>query len=405
MKRVSVLAALALALCVGVPSVAAAPSKAAATVVHASAAPGVTVVSFTSTKLGDGAFIQGEARNGYLVPVSFVQLLVSAYDSAGKVVASQKLPLSPAILDPGETAPFMVGLDKGGARYTVTVASFRPETRAPNRNFTVTHGAPTVDEDGALHLTGTVRNDNTTPSAISLFLTYRDAAGTAVGMTLTLVDDLHDVAPGASASFEFEDLIPPEFASFDILADGISDPTTGVAIDPVFSTATVGSTTKLTGTAKPGEAVTFQQYGASGWADIAGMTATADATTGAFTASYKVAGPAYVRAVAPSATSPGVGIVVAASATFKTTAASAKKGAKVTLSGAVKPGAAGTVVTIQRKVGSKWTTLATAKLSASGAFTYAWVPKAAGTYVLRASVPAVGLIQAGVSATKTVKVK
>jgi hypothetical protein len=82
-----------------------------------------------------------------------------------------------------------------------------------------------------------------------------------------------------------------------------------------------------------------------------------------------------------------------------------KRGATVVLSGSVKPSLAGTVVTIERKVGSKWVKVAAVKLSSSSTFTYRWVPRVAGTYVLRATVPGVGVTLGTSSASKTIKVK
>ena len=404
MKRVSVLAALALALCVGVPSVAAAPSR-AGQVVHASTAPAVSVVSYSADELGDYVFFTGEVQNTYPLPVTAVVVHATAFDAAGKVVAEKDGLTFLLKLDPGERAPLLAVLNHAGARYDLKVTGFAISHEGPNRNFTITTGSPTTDPDGTLHYPGTITNNNLEPAEVSIVATYRDAAGKAVGSSLITVNDSDEIAAGASVPFELKDEFPPEYVSIDLIPDGIGQATTGVAVDWVVVPPVIGSTMKLTGTAKPGDAITFEQYGASGWAPIAGLDATADATTGDFTASCKVVGPAYVRAVSPSAKSPGIAILAAASTTLKASATSVKKGAKVTLSGTVKPATAGTVVTIQRKVGSKWTTLATAKLSASGAFTYAWVPKAAGTYVLRVTVPTTGLIQAGTSPSLTVKVK
>jgi alpha-tubulin suppressor-like RCC1 family protein len=89
---------------------------------------------------------------------------------------------------------------------------------------------------------------------------------------------------------------------------------------------------------------------------------------------------------------------------IKTSAGSAVPLASVTLTGTVSPAAAGKKVTIQEKSGTTWKTVTTATLSKTSTFSApVRLDLPARSAVFRASMPAVGVVPAGVSSAVTVK--
>jgi hypothetical protein len=86
---------------------------------------------------------------------------------------------------------------------------------------------------------------------------------------------------------------------------------------------------------------------------------------------------------------------------------SVRHGTSVTLSGTVRPSRPGATVIIQRKVNGVWRTFTTVRLSSASAYRYVWTPRAAGTFVFRATIGARAnpSVLGGTSATRKVVVR
>ena len=103
---------------------------------------------------------------------------------------------------------------------------------------------------------------------------------------------------------------------------------------------------------------------------------------------------------APVATRVSYGVTAQANQT------SVSRGARVTLTGAVTPASAGTVVTVQRRIGNQaWTTVTTAKTKADGSVKVRVKQRATGKVSYRLVVPKSGRLAEGVSASIVVTVK
>jgi hypothetical protein len=81
-------------------------------------------------------------------------------------------------------------------------------------------------------------------------------------------------------------------------------------------------------------------------------------------------------------------VTVVPKVTLAASASRVLRGGTVTLSGSVAPGRSGQVVSIQRYVAGAWRTLASTRLSSTGAYSYALHPSTRGTWTLRVLVPA-----------------
>jgi len=104
-------------------------------------------------------------------------------------------------------------------------------------------------------------------------------------------------------------------------------------------------------------------------------------------------------AISPTVTATSLRKVIVKLATNKTTIA---VGETIELSGKAYPFVSGTVATIERFNGIKWTTLVTTTISSTGTFKRLLKPDATTTY--RAVVPRTGLLATGVSASVRVQI-
>jgi hypothetical protein len=93
--------------------------------------------------------------------------------------------------------------------------------------------------------------------------------------------------------------------------------------------------------------------------------------------------------------------------TLYASSTSVRRGSSVTLSGSVRPSHPGARVTIQRKLNGTWRSFATVRLSSASTYRYLMKVSVAGTYVLRAFIPAQTnpSVLSGASATRTIKVR
>ncbi|WP_418058370.1 putative Ig domain-containing protein [Pimelobacter simplex] len=198
-------------------------------------------------------------------------------------------------------------------------------------------------------------------------------------------------------------------------APGAADAATKrtVSITAAPAQAMAGSSVTLTGrlTRSPkGTPLVVQRKVGAGWAKVASVRT--KNKSGAYTvklARTTTPGTSYYRAVAPkrgklkAATSRAVAVVsqtsVAVGLTVDPVSVVDGIPTPVTLSGTVRPFAAGTTVTLQSRSGAVWVPVTTAKLSATGAFTA--TTTASGEMTYRATVPAGGPRLAGVSPART----
>lgn len=150
-----------------------------------------------------------------------------------------------------------------------------------------------------------------------------------------------------------------------------------------------------------------QKYGTTTWAALTSATTT---STGAYAFTVKPSYSTryrigYVGAAAVGgAYSPVAAVSVAPTATMGASRTSLNYGGSVTLSTTIRPGHAGSTVTLQRWNGTAWATVTTRKLSSTSSTTAYVKPPARGTNKYRWLLPAHTDHTSGVSATASVRV-
>jgi peptidoglycan lytic transglycosylase len=122
-----------------------------------------------------------------------------------------------------------------------------------------------------------------------------------------------------------------------------------------------------------------QDPGGQGWRPVAQTTSGSDGSFG-FAVQANRSG-AY-RAVTEGASSTPQKVTVLPRLAGKATR-HVRRGATVRVRGSVRPGRSGRVVRLQRKSGSGWKTVDSARTSSGGAFRASWRPSSHGSYRLR----------------------
>ncbi len=130
-----------------------------------------------------------------------------------------------------------------------------------------------------------------------------------------------------------------------------------------------------------------------------GFAATVRPTRSTQYAAAYAGGPALM-----GASSPVRSIAVRRYLTLRSSKPTVRHGSPAFLSGVATPAQYRLAVSLQRYTGRTWVSVATTTLAASGAFRATWRPAVAGTYRLRAVVPASRGNAAGVSATVVLRV-
>jgi hypothetical protein len=384
----------------------AARATAASVMATAAAEYGVHVASTDGWYTATTLTVVGEISNDTDLPARNVTVRATASTPAGTVATGVK-GVWLDIVDPGETASFRVDVDlpRSFDTYRVDIEDWDYTFLAANHYFSGTASATAVDA-GTTHVSGAMKNENVDPAGDNVAVaTLYAADGTVVGSGVTTLSGT--LAPGASApySLDVEHAIASTPATVTVVVESASDPNTGVTLVATPHDLAYGSKVALTGTAQPAASVTFERYDqpTTSWVRTgAAVSAGADGSfSTVFTPTY---GTSY-RAVSGGIPSALALIYLRTAVTMRTSTKSTTVGRKVTLSGTIKPAGISTRVTIERKVGSAWKTLATGAISGSGAFKVAWTPKAKGSYVLRAWVGGGGDLYPGTSSSITIVVK
>jgi hypothetical protein len=276
-----------------------------------------------------------------------------------------------------------------------------------NHYFTSTVGA-TSDLARSTRIAGTVTNANAVlAGGIVVVATLLDTDGTVIGSGAVSVPG--GLEPGASAPYDLSvahvtiDAAP----TVSIAAESTSDPRTAVtfAVDP--TDIPYGKKVVVRGSAPDGSIVAFERFvQATGRWERAPDEPVAVRPDGAYRVVLKPTVGTTYRAVAGAVVSVPVVVYVHVAVTLRASTKAAAPGAKVVLAGTARPADPGSKVTIQRKVGTTWKTIANVSIAAStGAYSIGWRPKAAGTYVLRAFVGDQSLVFPGTSSSVTVVVR
>ena len=415
---VSIVAAAMLICALVMPAVAAGGSTihlrdhAGGTPVRAAAAYpyGVALDSMDCYLDGATGTVVGDVRNLTDVPVRDIQISVRVEDAAGNV--RSRATGSPwfEFLDPGEWSSFRVDLSNatGGTDCYADVTDWTGTHIPANQYFTASAVAGATSSDGTVTtLSGMLANNNTvSASEIGIAATLYDPDGNVVGASMLALRGT--LTPGGTTSFSIE--VQHKRYSFTpkyrIQAESTSDPqmATTMNVDP--DEIVFGSSTDVSGKGIPGNIVRVQEWDqpTASWVDLGGDQITADGS-GAYALSLSPDRTTTYRTLSGSVASVPVVLFIDAKVTL---AASTKKttvGKKVALAGTAEPVDAGAKAVIQRKVGSTWKSVATGAISSSGAFKVTWIPKAKGTYVLRAYVGDQSQVFAGASSTITIVVK
>jgi hypothetical protein len=105
-----------------------------------------------------------------------------------------------------------------------------------------------------------------------------------------------------------------------------------------------------------------------------------------------------------ASTSPTVTVAETPSISLRLSTKQVKPGTTVTLTGSVAPNNQGKQVELQRQVGTKWVKVTTAKLTAASRYTFKLQTAAAGKFVYRVSMAAIGPFSSASSSTVTLTV-
>jgi hypothetical protein len=373
----------------------------------ASAEYGVHVVSSDGWYTATTLTVVGEVSNDTDLPARHVTVRATAHAADDSVVATGVKAVWLDILDPGEVASFRIDVDLSRPfdTYSVAIEGWSYSFLPANHYFTGTTSAARVD-DTTTHVSGSVTNENVDPAAEGFVVaTLYASDGTVVGSGVTLIPGT--LAAGATAAYalDVEHAQSSTPATVTVVAESTSDPNTGVTFAASPHELGYGTRVTMTGSARPGAAVTIQRYDqpSAGWVS-AGVSATAGAD-----GSYSlVAVPAYgtsYRAMSGGIASALALVYVKTAVAMRASTKSTTVGRKVILTGVVKPGGVSSSVRIERKVSGAWKALATGTISSTGAFTVTWTPKAKGSYTVRAWVGGGGDLYPGTSAVITIVVK
>lgn len=217
---------------------------------------------------------------------------------------------------------------------------------------------------------------------ISAFATANTLVSYQFGCTSApfQLDHLKVTASGNTTDYDLQS--PTQITRTALRADKTSI-ATGASVDLTGSVTAALSGPLSTGAAQ----LQAAPYGSTDFTTVGTATLPATVFTVKPTAAtdYRLQYLGSDPAAAPSV-SPTVTIRIAASVTARLAAARVTSGKKFTLSGAVKPGAAGARVSLQRYVAKKWQTLATKKTDARGTYSFAKKATKGGTWKLRAAV-------------------
>jgi hypothetical protein len=232
----------------------------------ASAAQAITLLSQTTFVDSAGTDdIVGELRNDGTTNIENITLNFQFLSSTGTVLGSDSTTALADRLAPGEKSPFRLTFTKpaGYHHYTVT-ASATDVAAPPNHNFTTTITSEPVDGFGIKHLTGPVRNNNTTDADfVEVVFTFFDAAGHVVNAGSEFVND-DTITPGGTSTIDFMVDPDPAYSTYTMFAQSNSDAAPGASPSPTPSstaspsaspTATPSPSTEITPTVTLGQSI------------------------------------------------------------------------------------------------------------------------------------------------------
>jgi hypothetical protein len=216
---------------------------------HASAAVDIAVLPNSSSYL-DGAerHIVGEVQNNGSASVEVVQLRIAFLDAGGTEVGSDTAIVSVDRLAPGEKGPFheVFVPPAGYDHYAVTYDSANEIASPPNHNFTILSSSDQI-LSGFRHVTGSIRNDNTTDADfVQVVITFYNGA-TVVDEASDYVDDDATLA-GQASHFDVQASSVPAYTRYTLLGQSNSTPSPGASPSP---TATASPTASPNPTATP----------------------------------------------------------------------------------------------------------------------------------------------------------
>jgi hypothetical protein len=183
----------------------------------------VDIVSASNYTSSTGSlWLVGEVVNNTSSTVEYVKVIVSYYDGAGALVATDSTYSDMDELLPGETSPFSsLTLDPpaGIVRHDLAV-EYRTTGTTPLRGFDVRVGNVRRSSTGSLRFTGEViNNTGKTAEFVKIMVALYDGAGTVIR-----VDDTYSerdtIAAGGRSPFEILILDAPMYDSYKLWVDG-----------------------------------------------------------------------------------------------------------------------------------------------------------------------------------------
>lgn len=190
--------------------------------------PEVTLVSSSDWASPGSSYrhVVGEVRNTGDVNVYAIEVNLEFYDAGGTLLATDRTYVHVGILAPGDLAGFdsMFAVPPGYQHYSVTISA-EPTSQDPNHNFTVRVTNRFTTAGGYEHIVGQVTNDNATNARlVSVYSTFYDASGRAVGQEHTFVNG-DELGPGQTGSYEFiRSSDEPRYVGHRIFADSPTAP-------------------------------------------------------------------------------------------------------------------------------------------------------------------------------------
>mgnify|MGYP001765487739 CR=1 FL=1 len=149
----------------------------------------------------------GELQNTGSQAADYVKVVVTLYDSAGKVVGTDFTYTEIDTVLAGQKSPFEVlELDNSVVSkmhdYELAIADANVTTTAPYRAFTILSQSHSVDITGSYHVVGEVRNTGTQSATyVKVVATFYDSAGDVVATDFGYTDP-STLAAGQTAPFE-----------------------------------------------------------------------------------------------------------------------------------------------------------------------------------------------------------
>lgn len=165
--------------------------------------------------------IVGEVQNNSDTPLELVQIDVTFYDDAGKVIGTDFTFATLDVIPPGGKAPFVLTKEQGRliSAYTLKPEDDPTVGALPPQDYVILNHKCLIEDD-SFYVQGEVQNAGDEPAQfVKLIVTLYDVTGKVIGADFAYTD-LDVIPPGETSSFEVVTAHQPDFNHYEIQIEG-----------------------------------------------------------------------------------------------------------------------------------------------------------------------------------------